>query len=329
MGDTRAPLEIENLESEGGWYTVEGEWNYGPGTYHPLVEIRFNSSGQSHLVSTLSLEATIGEIAFLSMPTTLFASSAWYGTIAKFSLTGLSLDNLEAEIRWSDGQSSTGKLMPIAGGVEVISAREFSGVAQMMSAEIRIRSLGSLSIPFESPEDNPSDQFTEQSTFQRNTAPSGSSNTTQNFYANPGSGSSYLPLVDVSKPGCPNEFKIYLDDENYEIDATDDTRDDARVKQKLGGKFGRRVLVNDGDENDNRLVDSDENISGVSTLVGHIVPLVLSFTNPPQPPSTTPPDVEIALSGWNTSVVRLWRFIGGIFSAIDPEPIPRVISKYH
>jgi hypothetical protein len=98
------------------------------------------------------------------------------------------------------------------------------------------------------------------------------------------------------------------------VDSDDDERDVKKVKQDTSGRLGKLILVNDGDANNNEIVDRDENTNGIATLVGNVVPMTMSFSNAACPTCTT---ASLNLT-WDTSALRLWKSSSSGHSIMSP-----------
>lgn len=317
--DSRNPVEQDNLvTSGGGWYEVQEPLGYAEGTFSPTVSIHQIDGDAVTTEASLSSTTSIARIDFQQMPSIVIASTDESVALARFttSLPAISLSDLSAEVSWSDGTQSSGKIKPVAGSagvLEVFSERAIQPGSQLV-ATVRIRSIATIST---SPQSGTllNSLAVGRSAARSSGGDSSTSGSTSQGVVG-GNGTDYLPIRDVSTASCPNEFKLFIDKENYEVDSDDDDLDDVKVKQKFGGAFGRFVQVNDGDANHNNVVDSSDNLNGVSQLVGSTVPLTLSFVNQPQPPNTTPSDVEIRFEPWDESYLRIWQYKGGTYTKL-------------
>ncbi len=296
--DTRSSLNRNDLVSNGGWYQVRESLGYAAGTFQPSVEIRRTLGTATNTESSLSLDVSVASITFVPISRIVAADSDFASKVARFtsSLSTSRASDFESDVLWSDGVRSTGTIQLVNGVFEVTTKRAFKGDPVTLTSTIRVHSPG-----LTSSSSSTSSTSSSRGQGEGEQSPSSTGTTSQVVRGTPSVG--YMPIRDVSSSGCPNEFKLFIDNENYEVDSDDDDKDEVKVRQIFGGKFGRFVQINSGDQNRNGIVDYNDNIAGVTQLVGNTVALTMTFSNPQNN------SAEFGLGGWNESEIRIWKKI--------------------
>ena len=285
--DSRLPKDRTDLVNNNGWYKVVEPLGYGLGNYQPNLQIRLIQGTSVSTVASGNATVLVGAIEFQSSFRTMRLESDAVSMIARFTSNQISsrASDFAADILWSDGVASVASINLVNGVFEISTKRDVT-TGELLTAKIHVRSAGILDVASNTDGLGEGEQ-------------SSTGTVTQ---AMRGASSGFLPIQDISMgTGCPNMFKLFVDDDNYQVDSTDDNEDAAKVKQIYGGQFGRFVQANLGDENRNKIVDFQENSEGVTQLTGPLVPLSMSFSNADNS------QAQFSLNGWNEQELRIWK----------------------
>ena len=307
--DTRIPVDRDDLVPKGNWYQIREASNYAAaGSYQPSISIRRAENGIAITIATATPVISVATMAYLPMQKTVRTTSDVSTTVARFTVSNpaMTASDLKAVVSWSDGVTSSASIVFVGNAFEVVTKRKFTGISDKLTSTINIQSAGMRN---------------------QSSAPSGGSGggggegeqsssngtTSQGVLGN--SGGNYLPVSDVSSAGCPNEFRLFIDSENYQVDSEDDAKDDKKIKQDTSGRLGKLILVNDGDANNNGTIDRDDNTNGVATLAGNVVPMTMSFSNQACGSPCTSASLQLS---WDTSALRLWKSSPSGYSIMSP-----------
>ena len=311
--DARSPVERNILVSRGGWYQVREAIGYSiAGSYQPSISIRIVDGGVATTAAVVNPTISVASISYLPMQRTIRATSDFNTTIARFTSSNptMTASDLVAEVSWSDGVVSSASVVLVGTAFEVVTTRKFEKSSNKVTATVQVHSVGMQSqSTLTVPPSSGSGAGGEGEGGQASTNGTNSQGVMGNI------GGNYLPVSDVSSAGCPNEFRLFIDSENYEVDSEDDAQDVKKIKQDTSGRLGKLILVNDGDANNNGTVDRDENTNGVATLAGNVVPMMMSFNNQSCGSSCSSASLQLS---WDTSALRLWKSSSGSYSIMAP-----------
>jgi len=303
--DSRGTVQRESLNSSENWYQVKEIVGYSTvGSYQPNIIIRLMDGSNTVSATVVSPTISVASIAFIPMQRII----SYDTTVARFTSSNpaLGATDFVAKVAWSDGVVTQATIVQNGATFDVVSFREFELTSAAITSKTQINSAAAVSttVPFGSGGSGQGEGEGEQS--------SGDGSYSQIVVA---SEESFIPIEDVSTGlSCPNMFRLFIDDENYEIDSQDDDKDSKKVRQDTSGRTGKIIVVNDSDLNNNQIIDKDENTSDVAQLVGHITPMSVSFQNDCES-GCSPQSISLS---WDTSALRVWSSVSGSYSILSP-----------